>query len=153
MGLYASRLHKPVAMLQGFVFMGVVLSHTRSALLRAVDLFEKHTAPVADLLPTSIIHGDANEHNVLVNDTPPHDSIVGLLDVGDCHHGWRVAEVGIAAVYQAGMAVAHSGVQEDGGREEEDVLLRVGMQAAGDVLVWVGVYMGMCPLVLWSMHQ
>ncbi len=103
---------------------------SHSALLQAVDVFEQHTKYLSNVLPTSILHGDANEHNILVSDTPPHDVIVGLLDVGDCHYGWRVAEIGIAAVYQAGMAVACAPWPMD-----DEEILCIGMHAATDVVV------------------
>ena len=45
-----------------------------------------------------VIHGDANDHNILVDG----DSITGLLDFGDMHRGAPAAELAIACVYAAG---------------------------------------------------
>lgn len=96
--------------------------HDRS-LLAAAEIVQPLFAAQHAALPTCMLHGDLNEHNLLVDG----DDIVGILDVGDCHHGWRVAELGVACTYQAGLAIA--------GVENAGDVLRVGMEAAADVLV------------------
>src|SRR5262249_11940961 len=60
-------------------------------------------AEVVPLLPTlrkSVIYGDGNDHNVLVNDasTQPRTA-VSVIDFGDMHHGLVVSEPAIAAAY------------------------------------------------------
>ena len=45
----------------------------------------------------SVIHGDANTHNVLAEG----DRITGLIDFGDIHHGATVAELAVACAYAA----------------------------------------------------
>lgn len=102
------------------------LSSHRS-LLAAAAIAEPIFVQYSAALPTCMLHGDLNEHNVLVDAND--DAIVGILDVGDCHHGWRVAEVGIACTYQAGLAVV--GMDDSPAGDA----LRVAMQAAADVLV------------------
>jgi len=47
-----------------------------------------------------VIHGDANDHNVIVGDPRVLPRPVsGLVDFGDMHHGLLVAEPAIAAAY------------------------------------------------------
>ena len=42
-----------------------------------------------------MIHGDLNDHNVIVADD------IGVIDFGDVHRSYAVAEVAIAAAYAA----------------------------------------------------
>ena len=46
-------------------------------------------------LPSGIIHGDANDHNILAHD----EEIVGLIDFGDMVFSYRVGELAIALAY------------------------------------------------------
>ncbi|NNF05156.1 MAG: aminotransferase class III-fold pyridoxal phosphate-dependent enzyme [Candidatus Eisenbacteria bacterium] len=60
---------------------------------------------LAPELPQSVIHGDANDHNILVNKIHPRDTgfeprkVVGLIDFGDMTQSWTVAELAIACAY------------------------------------------------------
>lgn len=63
----------------------------------------KFSADVLPALPSlrhSIIHGDANDYNVLT-DAPrsQHPRIVGVIDFGDMHRGLTVAELAITIAY------------------------------------------------------
>lgn len=78
-------------------------------------------------LPMCMLHGDMNEHNVLVD--AGAQTVVGIIDAGDFHYGWRVAELGVACTYQAGIVVA--------GLDDTGTALSVGMRAAADVVVRV----------------
>jgi 4-aminobutyrate aminotransferase-like enzyme/Ser/Thr protein kinase RdoA (MazF antagonist) len=62
------------------------------------SLIERILAMARDLssLPHSIIHGDANDHNVLVNGDD-----VTLIDFGDMHYTATIGELAIAAAYVA----------------------------------------------------
>ena len=80
----------------------------RLALLDHVH--ERMTSYVVPRLPalrTSVIHGDANDHNVLVESGDPRDPanrftrVCGLIDFGDLVHSVVVAEVAVAAAYHA----------------------------------------------------
>lgn len=62
------------------------------------ELFRARVEPVAEALPCAVIHGDANDHNVLVDPTRP-DRVAGLVDFGDLVRSWRVAEPAVAAAY------------------------------------------------------
>ncbi len=48
-----------------------------------------------EALRTSVIHGDANDYNVLVR----HGRVVGLIDFGDMVHSPTVGDLGIALAY------------------------------------------------------
>ena len=67
----------------------------REQVRRILDRFQK-TAPF-ERVRRSVIHGDANTHNVLVEG----DSITGLIDFGDLHYGAPVAELAVACAYAA----------------------------------------------------
>lgn len=64
---------------------------------------KQHEAIVAPVLPTlrqSVIHNDANDHNVLVSE--PHEderSVIGLVDFGDMVRAWTVCELAVAVAY------------------------------------------------------
>lgn len=54
------------------------------------------------VLPAAVVHGDANDHNVLVaipTETRPAERISGILDFGDMVESRRVCEVAIAGAY------------------------------------------------------
>ena len=46
-------------------------------------------------LRRSVVHGDANDYNVLVDG----DSVVGLIDFGDVVYSWTVGDLAIAVAY------------------------------------------------------
>ena len=48
-----------------------------------------------DSLRKSVVHGDANDYNVLVND----DKVVGLIDFGDIVYSYTVGDLAIAVAY------------------------------------------------------
>ncbi len=52
-------------------------------------------------LPRGVVHGDANDHNVLVDDSPSPERIVGLFDFGDMLETYRVCDVAVAGAYAA----------------------------------------------------
>jgi len=59
------------------------------------DLFEHKILPVQPYLRYSIIHGDLNDNNVLVQD----DKISGFIDFGDIAYSPLVNEIAIAMTY------------------------------------------------------
>jgi 4-aminobutyrate aminotransferase-like enzyme/Ser/Thr protein kinase RdoA (MazF antagonist) len=72
----------------------------RALVERALARYEAEVVPALACLRRSVIHGDANDHNVIVG--PPRDHprpVTGLLDFGDMHHGLLVAEPAVAAAY------------------------------------------------------
>ena len=65
--------------------------------------FATHMAPALSSVRQAVIHGDANDYNVLVGgngDLLDHNQrVTGILDFGDMIYSYRVAEVAIAAAY------------------------------------------------------
>jgi len=84
----------------------VVTDPARRSLVDAVlERFDAVVAPRLPSLRRAVIHGDANDHNVLVDPgsrSAPAERFVrvcGLLDFGDVVHSLVVAEPAVAAAY------------------------------------------------------
>ncbi len=62
-------------------------------------LIERVLAMAPDLAPLrhSVIHGDGNDHNIIVDG----DEVVGVIDFGDLHYTATVCEVAICCAYVA----------------------------------------------------
>ena len=60
------------------------------------DLRNGPDVPALDHLPHQVIHNDANEHNVLVDE---HGAVVGLIDFGDVVWTARVCGLAVAGAY------------------------------------------------------
>jgi len=71
----------------------------RALVERALALYEAEVVPALPHLRRGVIHGDANDHNVLVGDPTREPRAVGLIDFGDMHEGLLVAEPAVAAAY------------------------------------------------------
>jgi Ser/Thr protein kinase RdoA (MazF antagonist) len=79
---------------------GHVASPDRRRLLdRFLELHALRVAPRAARLPAQAIHGDGNDHNVLVGGAGGEARVSGLLDFGDMIHSWRVGECAVGAAY------------------------------------------------------
>ncbi len=66
-------------------------------------LFEDRATPLLSELRVSLIHNDANDHNVLVTgralgSTQPRQ-IAGIIDFGDMVRSWTAGEIAVAAAY------------------------------------------------------
>ncbi|HEX7325655.1 MAG TPA: aminotransferase class III-fold pyridoxal phosphate-dependent enzyme [Rhodanobacteraceae bacterium] len=72
----------------------------RALVVRAIAGYESEVLPRASRLRRGVIHGDANDYNVLVDwragELRPR---IGIVDFGDMHAGWIVAEPAVAAAY------------------------------------------------------
>jgi 4-aminobutyrate aminotransferase-like enzyme/Ser/Thr protein kinase RdoA (MazF antagonist) len=69
---------------------------TRRQMIESVMRHWQHTVtPRLPLLRTSVIHNDANDHNVIVGDA----NGIGLIDFGDMLETWTVSEPAIACAY------------------------------------------------------
>src|SRR5262249_33222758 len=81
------------------------LDHVRDSSRRALvekflALYDAEVAPIAGRLRRSVIYGDANDYNVLVGPPLPLPrKVVSVIDFGDVHHSFTVAEVAIASAY------------------------------------------------------
>jgi len=67
------------------------------------DRFDRHTVPLLDALPRAVVHGDANDFNILVGGDADVESrgqtITGIVDLGDMVYSYRVADLAIAMAY------------------------------------------------------
>ena len=67
--------------------------------------YESYVVPRLPSLRWAVVHGDANDHNVVVDPGTPHDPsrrftrVSGLLDFGDIVRSVLVADVAVAAAY------------------------------------------------------
>jgi 4-aminobutyrate aminotransferase-like enzyme/Ser/Thr protein kinase RdoA (MazF antagonist) len=76
----------------------------RQALVRHLrERFGREVEDRGGALPQATVHGDANDHNLLVEvaaaDPDRPLRLCGLLDFGDMVHSWRVAELAVAGAY------------------------------------------------------
>jgi Ser/Thr protein kinase RdoA (MazF antagonist) len=69
----------------------------RARLGSVLAALDERLEPVLPSLRTSVIHNDANDHNILVDETG--DRVVGLLDFGDMVHTVTAHEAAIATAY------------------------------------------------------
>ncbi|MDE2771845.1 MAG: aminotransferase class III-fold pyridoxal phosphate-dependent enzyme [Bacteroidota bacterium] len=61
--------------------------------------FKSKILPCLDELPQSVIHHDANDHNIIVGGTGYDTRVRGLIDFGDTLHTAAVVELAIAVTY------------------------------------------------------
>ena len=62
----------------------------------------EHVLPRWNQLPKSVLYGDANDHNVLVAESPdPPRRTVSVIDFGDMVHSATVSDLAIAIAYAA----------------------------------------------------
>lgn len=68
-----------------------------------VERFDQHVAPLLPALRTSAIHGDLNDHNVLIGGGDDiysrRQRLTGIVDFGDMVHCYTVADLAIACAY------------------------------------------------------
>src|SRR5262249_19999906 len=70
-------------------------SDGRAIVERVLDRFQSEVGPALAVLRHGVIHGDANDHNILVR----RDEVTGLIDFGDVHRSATIAELAIACAY------------------------------------------------------
>jgi len=84
---------------RGFVDQ-VKSPHRRALAARFLNLFESEAMPRFARLRRSVIYGDANDYNALVDvNGAGQREVVSVIDFGDMHTGLTVAEVAVAAAY------------------------------------------------------
>lgn len=64
----------------------------------AINVVESQVIPSSSEFRLSVIHGDANDHNVII-DANNKSQAIGFIDFGDLVESWLVAEVAIAIAY------------------------------------------------------
>ena len=72
----------------------------RNLVEKVLAMYQSEALPALSDLRRSVIYGDANDHNILVNEVwaQPRKAI-SVIDFGDMHLGVSVSEVAIAAAY------------------------------------------------------
>ncbi|HEV8215561.1 MAG TPA: phosphotransferase, partial [Gemmatimonadaceae bacterium] len=82
---------------------GIGENRVAAAVDRLTAAFDTHLAPIVKQLPGAVVHGDINDHNVLVE--PRGISaldgwrVSGIVDFGDMVYSYRVADLAIAIAY------------------------------------------------------
>ncbi|MDT8369544.1 MAG: aminotransferase class III-fold pyridoxal phosphate-dependent enzyme [Longimicrobiales bacterium] len=74
---------------------------SRALLERVLRRFGARVEPVACELPRSVIQGDGNDHNLIVDADDPWAGPVGVIDFGDLLETARICEPAVAAAYAA----------------------------------------------------
>lgn len=73
-------------------------SERRDLLTYFLDRFDRHVRPALKRARAQVIHGDANDYNVLVDEGTGR-RVTGLIDFGDAIHSPLINEVAVAAAY------------------------------------------------------
>src|SRR5437773_2894092 len=74
----------------------------RNLIEQCADKFEREVGPLLHALRRSVVHGDANDFNVLVSEgelEPERRQVVGLIDFGDMVHSYTAGELAVAIAY------------------------------------------------------
>ncbi|MGH9444492.1 MAG: aminotransferase class III-fold pyridoxal phosphate-dependent enzyme [Terriglobia bacterium] len=72
----------------------------RALVENVIAQYESNVVPLLPTLRKSVIYGDGNDHNVLVDRTSSlPQEIAGVIDFGDMHYGLPISEPAIAAAY------------------------------------------------------
>lgn len=81
-------------------FIDAVKSEKKRKIVEEViKVFRKRVASSSTKFSKGLIHGDANEQNILVEKKGGEWKIVGILDFGDSHVGCYLYELAIAITY------------------------------------------------------
>ncbi len=82
-------------------YLHLIPDSARRALVEHfLALYEAEVVPAMPWLRRSVVYGDANDYNVLVGEPwPAPRKIVSVIDFGDMHQTFTVAEAAIAAAY------------------------------------------------------
>jgi len=74
-------------------------SSRRSLVETVLEMFQTQVMPSLTSLRQSVIHHDANDHNIIVQGTGYDTSVRGLIDFGDTLHTATIVELAIAVAY------------------------------------------------------
>ena len=78
---------------------GLLDDTQRPLVEKYLRLYQTQTMPLISQLPQSIIHNDANDYNLLIDDVNNPQKISGLIDFGDMVYSQTVNELAIACAY------------------------------------------------------
>ncbi|TXI12621.1 MAG: aminotransferase class III-fold pyridoxal phosphate-dependent enzyme [Rhizobium sp.] len=77
--------------------LGFITSADKQQVVKAVlERFVKETLPRLRECPRQVIHNDANDYNVLLDED---GAVSGVLDFGDMVETWRIIEIAVAGAY------------------------------------------------------
>jgi Ser/Thr protein kinase RdoA (MazF antagonist) len=76
-------------------YLPEVTADRRPLVGRALSAFERHLGPALETLPRSVIHNDANDHNVVV----AGERVTGLIDFGDMVRTVTLNELAVGCAY------------------------------------------------------
>jgi 4-aminobutyrate aminotransferase-like enzyme/Ser/Thr protein kinase RdoA (MazF antagonist) len=72
----------------------------RALVEKFLALYDAAVVPAMGRLRRSVVYGDANDYNVLVDEASPEPRrVVSVIDFGDMHESFTASEVAIAAAY------------------------------------------------------
>ena len=72
----------------------------RELIERFQSLFQQKVLGRSARLRTGVIHNDANDNNIIVDNLGPfQQKVTGLIDFGDMVHSWVVADLAVACAY------------------------------------------------------
>lgn len=83
-------------------FLYVVTDVERKDIVeQVIDAFEKQVLSTLNNLSKGVIHGDCNEHNILVTktDRPNEFKVAGIIDFGETSNSYYLFELAIAIAY------------------------------------------------------
>jgi Ser/Thr protein kinase RdoA (MazF antagonist) len=69
----------------------------RALVVNYAKAFETTVAPLLSRLRQSVIHGDTNDYNILINDDL--SEVVAIIDFGDMVYSYTIADLAIALAY------------------------------------------------------
>ncbi len=69
---------------------------SQALLQHFLDIYQQYTAPHLAQLPVGLIHNDANNHNIILNN---NGAIAGIIDFGDMVESHLIGELAIACAY------------------------------------------------------
>lgn len=64
-----------------------------------LELYKTQTMPILSQLPQGVIHNDANDYNILIDDKKAPTKISGIIDFGDMVHSHIINELAITCAY------------------------------------------------------
>jgi Ser/Thr protein kinase RdoA (MazF antagonist) len=76
----------------------VIDEDTRKRIIRLYEEYEKSIRPVLQNLRKATLHGDPNEHNLLILPGQPN-KIAGLIDFGEIQYGTQINDLAITLAY------------------------------------------------------
>ena len=64
-----------------------------------LNYYQANTLPVLSSLPQAVIHNDANDYNLLIDDIKRPNKVTGLIDFGDMVYSHKINELAVASAY------------------------------------------------------